>query len=83
MVQGVIDVVLEDANGNLILCDYKTDYLSPDELSDENLAIKKLTERHAEQLKYYATAVKQLFGRDPDRICIYSLPLGKAVDINI
>ncbi len=83
MVQGVIDLVVEDANGNLILCDYKTDYLTPDEISDESLAIKKLTERHSEQLKYYAAAVKQLFGKNPDRICIYSLPLGKAVDINV
>ena len=81
MVQGVIDLVIEDANGNLILCDYKTDYLTKNELSDEALAIKKLTERHSEQLKYYSAAVDRLFGRVPDRVCIYSLPLGKAVDI--
>ena len=80
-VQGVIDLVFEDGNGNLVLADYKTDYLTVEEREDPALARAKLTERHREQLSYYREAVKRIFGREPSRVCIYSLPLGEAVDI--
>ncbi|MBQ4327128.1 MAG: UvrD-helicase domain-containing protein [Clostridia bacterium] len=80
-VQGVIDLVFEDEKGDLILADYKTDYLTAEEKENPSLALKKLGERHREQLSYYREAVKQIFGREPSRVCIYSLPLGMALDI--
>ena len=80
-VQGVIDLVFEDEKGDLILADYKTDYLTAEEKKNPSLALKKLGERHREQLSYYREAVKQIFGREPSRVCIYSLPLGMALDI--
>ncbi|MBE6538487.1 MAG: helicase-exonuclease AddAB subunit AddA [Ruminococcaceae bacterium] len=83
VVQGVIDLVIKDKDGNITLCDYKTDYLSHKERSDASLAAKKLSERHSEQLSYYAMAIEQIFGRAPSRVCIYSLPYGDALDINI
>ncbi len=83
LIQGVIDLLIESENGEIILCDYKTDYLTPNELKNERLAKSKLSERHARQLSYYALAVKELLGRSPDKILIYSLPLGKAVEIEI
>ncbi len=83
LVQGVIDLVFEDQNGDITLCDYKTDYLTRDELADISLARKKLTDRHAEQLGYYAQAIKKLFGKAPARVCIYSLPLGDTVELDI
>ncbi|MBQ8207262.1 MAG: helicase-exonuclease AddAB subunit AddA [Clostridia bacterium] len=82
-VQGIIDLVLMDKDGNITLCDYKTDRLTFEELSDPALAAKKLGERHGRQLSYYCTAVEKIFGKAPARICIYSLPLGEAVDIRI
>jgi len=82
LVQGVIDLLMIDANGNTVLCDYKTDHLTSSETADESLAKKKLFERHGQQLKYYAAAAKELFGKAPDRICIYSLPLGRAIDMD-
>ena len=81
LVQGVIDLVFEDENGDVTLCDYKTDYLTRAELNDKAAAEKKLRERHARQLNYYKAAVKQLFGKDPARVCIYSLPLGDTVEL--
>lgn len=83
VVQGVIDLVFEDDGGNIILCDYKTDALTSSELSDASLAQKKLAERHSLQLSYYKEAVRQIFGKEPARVCIYSLPLGEAVDIEV
>lgn len=81
LVQGVIDLVFEDENGDITLCDYKTDYLTREELSDKAAAEKKLRERHAQQLNYYKAAVGQLFGKAPARVCIYSLPLGDTVEL--
>lgn len=82
-VQGVIDLIIEDKDGNITLCDYKTDHLTPREMSDTSLAAKMLGERHGRQLSYYKEAVRQIFGREPKRICIYSLPLGDAVDVSV
>ncbi|MBE6629858.1 MAG: hypothetical protein E7624_03290 [Ruminococcaceae bacterium] len=81
-VQGVIDLFYYDENDKLVLCDYKTDRLSPAQLADKSLAAKKLKERHGDQLSYYAKALEEICGRRPDKILIYSLPLGEALEIN-
>ncbi len=83
VVQGVIDLVFIDRYGNLTLCDYKTDFLTVEELSSKELAAKKLTERHRTQLSYYSKAIEMIFDKAPSRICIYSLPFGEALDVNI
>ena len=83
LVQGVIDLCFVDADGQLILCDYKTDRLSSDALKDRNLAKQFLSDRHAVQLKYYAQAIEQLMGKYPDKIYIYSLAFGDAIEIDI
>lgn len=83
LVQGVIDLFFEDENGNLILCDYKTDFLSPEEIADKSLAAKKLSSAHSRQLSYYAAALYEIFGKRPDKVLIYSLPLGDAVEIEV
>ncbi len=83
LVQGVIDLFFTDAEGRLVLCDYKTDYLTPAEITDPRLAQAKLTERHGTQLSYYAAALERICGRRPDRVVIYSLPLGRELDISV
>ena len=77
-VQGSIDLILEDDNGKLWLFDYKTDRLRDEyslSLRDQMLA------DHADQLRIYADAVFELFGRRPDHVCIYSLSQGCTVDL--
>ena len=83
LVQGVIDLFFEDENGNIILCDYKTDHLTNEELKDAMLVAEKMKARHGKQLEYYAMAVERLIGRPPQKIFIYSLPLGEAVEIKL
>ena len=83
LVQGVIDLFFEDKDGNIILCDYKTDYLTYEEMQDEALVIQKMKERHGKQLEYYAMAIERFLGKAPDKILIYSLPYGEAVEIPI
>lgn len=76
-VQGVIDLCFETDDGRLVLCDYKTDRL-PEDRSEAHALLR---ERHAGQLVHYAEACRALFGRAPDRICLFALALGEAVDI--
>ena len=50
---------------------------------DEIIAVaqKKLSEKHSLQLSYYALAVEKIFGKKPTRVEVYSLPLGKTVEV--
>ncbi|MBO7304295.1 MAG: UvrD-helicase domain-containing protein [Clostridia bacterium] len=81
LLQGVIDCITVDANGDFHLIDYKTDRLTKEELKDKKLARKKLAEKHKLQLYYYALAIKSIFGKAPKTVGVYSLPLGDTVDI--
>ena len=83
LVQGVIDLCIEDSDGNLILCDYKTDRLSKEALANKEIAKEFLSKRHSQQLRYYAQAIEQIMGKKPDKIYIYSLALGDAIEIDI
>ena len=80
LVQGVIDCLIEEEDG-YVLIDYKTDRLTPTELADPRIAAKKLTERHAPQLSYYAAACRRMYGTPPREVLIYSLPLGDTVAV--
>ncbi|MBQ9070139.1 MAG: UvrD-helicase domain-containing protein [Clostridia bacterium] len=81
LVQGVIDCLIEDSLGNLHLVDYKTDRLTKDELSDTSIGEERLISAHKLQLSYYKDAVRLMFGKAPEKVGIYSLHLGKEVDI--
>lgn len=76
LVQGVIDCIITDGEGNIHLIDYKTDRIK----HPENAA-KQLAESHSQQLSYYALAIEKMFGKRPTTVRIYSLPLGRCVDI--
>ena len=82
LVQGVIDLFYTDKDGKLVLCDYKTDRLTPAQQKDPGAAAAFLFARHGGQLRYYKEALLSLCGRYPDRVLIYSLPLGEAVEEN-
>ena len=82
-VQGSVDLLITSPDGRLTLCDYKTDRVTQEERADRSLLISHLTDRHGAQLRQYAAAIREIFGRAPDRVCIFSLPLGEAVEIPI
>ncbi|MBR7117409.1 MAG: UvrD-helicase domain-containing protein [Clostridia bacterium] len=81
LVQGVIDCLYEDSAGELHLIDYKTDRLTFEERKDPALAEERLYNSHSLQLSYYAEAVKRMFGKYPVSIEVYSLHLGRCVDV--
>ncbi len=80
-VQGSVDLILEDENGEIILCDYKTDRVSAEERRDRELLVRNMKDKHGEQLLQYAFAIEKIFGKAPSRIFIYSLPLGDVLEI--
>lgn len=83
LVQGSIDLLLRMHDGRLLLFDYKTDHITDAERENPALLQRRMSERHGNQLACYAYAVRQLFGAAPDEIYIYSLPLGRTVQIDI
>lgn len=78
-VQGSIDLLLTMPDGRLILVDYKTDRIDDSERKNPALLAARMKERHGHQLSAYAEAVRELLGRAPDEVRIYSLPLGKSL----
>ena len=78
-----MDAVFFDESGALCLVDYKTDRLPKDALHDEEKARAFLAEKHTRQLSYYAAAIQRIFGKAPDFVGIYSLPLGKTLGISV
>ena len=70
LVQGVIDLYYINQNDDLVLLDYKTDFVEKEE---------QLVERYRTQLEIYKRALEKSLGRKVDRTCIYSLYLQKAI----
>lgn len=71
VVQGIIDAYFEE-EGNLILLDYKTDYVKA---GQEDV----LKSRYDTQLRYYKDTLEQLTGRKVAETYIYSFTLEKAI----
>ena len=67
LIQGIMDAYIEEEK-ELILVDYKTDYI---EKGEEQL----LVERYGLQLEYYKKALEQMTGKKVKDAVIYSLTL--------
>lgn len=71
--QGVIDLLVETAAGELILVDYKTDKMTnPD----------RIRRRYQVQLDMYRSAVEAILGRKVDRSYLYLLQNGSFVPMD-
>ncbi len=80
-VQGSIDLIIETQENEIILCDYKTDHVTFEEMHDPSLLAKRMKETHGDQLEQYQFAIQEIFGKSPSHIYIYSVPAGAAVEI--
>lgn len=80
-VQGSIDLILQNEQG-VVLIDYKTDHISPEERADPVLLRRNMTKKHSVQLSYYAKAAQELFGKASDAVYVYSLSLGRVIPID-
>lgn len=82
-VQGSVDLIIERDNGDLLLCDYKTDRITAEQRANRDVLIADMTQKHGEQLKEYRNAISGIFGRAPVAMFIYSVTLGELIEINI
>lgn len=71
LVQGIIDAFFYE-DGEIVVVDYKTDYVRREE---------ELAEKYRAQLAYYARALRMLTGKNVKERLIYSFRLGKAVEV--
>ena len=72
MVQGIIDLYFIDKQGDLILVDYKTDFVT-----DES----ELVNRYKTQLVLYRKALEDILNQKVSKCIIYSLRLNKEITI--
>ena len=74
LVQGIIDLYYIDKDDNLILLDYKTDYV-------ENGKENELVQKYKKQLDLYKKALEQALDKHVDTVYIYSVYLGKEIEL--
>ena len=74
LVQGIIDLYYINNNDELVLVDYKTDYV---EKNNE----KYLVDKYKKQLELYKFALENALHRKVDKTYIYSVFLEKKIDI--
>lgn len=74
LVQGIIDLYYVNKNNELIIVDYKTDFV---EEGKEN----ELAHKYKKQLELYKRALESALGRKANRVYIYSTYLGKEIEL--
>ena len=76
LVQGIIDLYAIDKNNNIILLDYKTDYV---EENSESVLIEK----YKKQLALYKRALEDGLNLNVKEVYIYSLYLNKEILVEV
>ena len=74
LVQGIIDLYFIDKQNNLILVDYKTDYV-------ENGKENELINKYKKQLEIYQEALEQAYNKKIFKKYIYSTGLDREIEI--
>ena len=72
LVQGIIDLYYIDKEDNLVLVDYKTDYVQGEE---------ELINKYKKQLEIYEKALEQAYNKKVSKKVIYSTWLGREIAI--
>ena len=76
LVQGVIDIYYISKNDELVLVDYKTDYIKEIEIGKE-----ELTKKYKSQLDLYKRALEKALKKKVDKAYIYSTSLNECIEI--
>lgn len=72
LIQGIIDLYYVNKNDEIVLVDYKTDYVA-------NSNEQELIEKYKSQLQIYKNAIEEALNKKVERIYIYSVYLNKAI----
>lgn len=76
LVQGIIDLYYINQDNELVLVDYKTDFVEKGKEAD-------FVEKYKKQLELYKRALEEALGRKVNKVYLYSLYLEKEILINI
>ncbi|MCH7320681.1 helicase-exonuclease AddAB subunit AddA [Solibacillus sp. MA9] len=82
IIQGVIDCLFEDANGQWVLLDYKTDFITPSILDDFEKVKQKMTKSYQIQLNYYQQAVQSIKRIDISEKYLYLYSIGQQLKMD-
>ena len=77
LVQGVVDCMIFEEDGSIVLIDYKTDRTPKDRAEAENMLI----ERYTDQLTYYRLALEKLYGVPVKEALLYAFSLADTVTV--
>ncbi|MBQ7363974.1 MAG: UvrD-helicase domain-containing protein, partial [Clostridia bacterium] len=79
LVQGVVDCLIREADGSLVLIDYKTDRTP----KDYEAAKRMLLDRYTSQLSYYRMALEEIYQTPIKEALLYSFSLGDTVAVEL
>lgn len=80
IVQGVIDCLIEEEDGRLLLIDFKSDWIGEE---PEPQRLQEITRRYEEQLKLYGRAIQQITGKSPEFLESYLFMLAGGFSVRI
>lgn len=72
LVQGIIDLYAIDENDEIILLDYKTDFVADGQ---------ELVQKYKKQLELYKTALERYYNKKVSKVFIYSLYLDREISL--
>ena len=76
LLQGIIDLYYINKNGEIILVDYKTDYV-------QNNNEQELIGKYKEQLNIYKRALEQALNKKVEQVYLYSIYLDKEIFVEL
>ena len=76
LIQGIIDLYYINKNNEIVLVDYKTDYV-------EKGKEEELINKYKEQLKIYKQAIEKALNKKVEKIYLYSVYLNEAIKVAI
>ena len=76
LVQGIIDLYYVNKNDEIVLVDYKTDYVNNGEEA-------VLVEKYKKQIEIYTKALEQALSQKVKQKYIYSVYLNKMIEVNV
>jgi len=79
IVQGVIDCLLEEADGRLVLLDFKSDAIGAEA---SPAAIARIRQRYEGQVRFYVRAVREIWGREVAESYLYLFAGSYAIPVS-
>lgn len=76
---GFVDLILQDADGRLTICDHKSRALKPRSKSGKHTKSDEELDRYLRQLYLYSIPVTEQYGRKPDFLQFHCYRVGRTI----